>query len=443
MIEVKYGIPREGVLTSSERAQRIEESLKKHLIKNQNLEMQKVVEQGSDADFLIVYGQGPVTPGNLRENSEVQGDLNVYCRLNAVAAAAIYRRGLTTKIILTGGKTGGEDLDSEAGLMKDILVNEYSIPIEAIVVEDAAKNTLQNYANSLEMEGGIKSDSRVMHLAAPHHTARVHMMAKIFGLDGPTFSSEQVLRAEFDSAIRGDDYSAENNILGFDANQARIISQEMHILFNADDNPNFFQRAIAENRWTEGLILMPEYWIMQASAVKDPERFKIILENLQHFEEILPLQEIEEGVEIHPHPLGRKFNYQEEVLNPFLQRYDIDLSQIDLGDTAQLQNLMDRLRMIPRNLSPNVWQGKYGSEYALHGNPVEEWLPLIIPDIQILIDGLRQTSGKATLQRPELVRQLIIPADSWLAERGISLDQVNWNDPESLNLLKDNINKLI
>ena len=107
MIEPLYGLSSKEIVTSAERAQRIETVLKSQLTKQTNefVDPAPVVKEGSEADFLIVYGQGPVLPGNLREHDDTQGDVNVYCRLNAVAAAAMYREGLTTKVILTGGDT--------------------------------------------------------------------------------------------------------------------------------------------------------------------------------------------------------------------------------------------------------------------------------------------------------------------------------------------------
>ncbi|KKP69457.1 hypothetical protein A2X44_02895 [candidate division CPR3 bacterium GWF2_35_18] len=432
MIEPLYGLSSKEIVTSAERAQRIETVLKSQLTKQTNefVDPAPVVKEGSEADFLIVYGQGPVLPGNLREHDDTQGDVNVYCRLNAVAAAAMYREGLTTKVILTGGRTGRQELKSEGELMKNIMVHEYGIPEEAILVEDKAGNTLQNYANSLEMEGGIKEGSRIMHLAAPHHTGRVHMMAKMYDLDGPTFSSEQVLRQVFDTAIRGEDY--DTNFIGFDSNTARKITQNMHILFNADDNPNFFARATAENRWTEGLIQMPEYWIMQAAMINDEKRFIRILQTLKDIKMVLPECQ---------HPLGKDLNYQENVIGPFLQRCGIDLSAIDFNNPEAIHVLMQRMRDVKRDLSPQVWDSIYGSEYANYENP-EEWLPRIIADIDLVIAGIE---GKAKgIHRPNFLRELLVPAENWLSERGIELpDEDNINKIDELLILKRSIQEKI
>lgn len=414
-MEVKYGINTSERVTASERISRIETEFKSQLTRQENLPFAKKVERGTDADFLIVYGQGPVMKGNLRVGKETQGDVNVYCRLNAVAAAAMYREGMTTKIILTGGQTGGKELRSEGELMKDIMVNEYGIPEEVILVEDKAGNTLQNYANSLVMEGGIRDDSRVVHLAAPHHTGRVHMMAKMFGLDGSTFSSEQILRQVFDRAIRGEDYN--DNLIGFNSEDSRAMAQNMHILFNADDNPNFFARATAENRWTEGLIRMPEYWIMQAAMVTDQKRFFTILQNLNNIDRVLI-----EGV----HPLGVELNYRQKIMS-FCEQEGIDLSGIDFdtyanNDPQKLQQLMGKFRTVKRDLAPKTWDSIYGGEYWRYEKP-EEWLPRALNDIDFVVSGLE---GKTPANyRPQLLQGLFLPAKEWFHDKGIEIQDID------------------
>ena len=81
-------------------------------------------------DYLLVFGQGPVLDSETKQGPEpqtqnVKADSILWMKTIARAAGELKLAGGVKKIVFTGGKTGGDNLPSEAQLMKDILVNEY------------------------------------------------------------------------------------------------------------------------------------------------------------------------------------------------------------------------------------------------------------------------------------------------------------------------------
>lgn len=136
-------------------------------------------------------------------------------RQNALAAGLALYSGFTTRLIVSGGKTKPafvkellpnrrlDDWPSEAALMKDIITQNYGKLYfekykrhiaEAIVVEDAATNTLENFAFTLQQNQDLLLEGvRVGLLSAKHHLKRISILAKIFALQG---ASEFLLSAE-------------------------------------------------------------------------------------------------------------------------------------------------------------------------------------------------------------------------------------------------------
>jgi hypothetical protein len=94
-------------------------------------------------DYLIVCGQGPVLdedtlqkPDDKKE--QVRETAISWMKTIARATGELKLAGMVDKIVLTGGKTGGEKYTSEAELMKRILVEEYHISEQDIIIEDGA-----------------------------------------------------------------------------------------------------------------------------------------------------------------------------------------------------------------------------------------------------------------------------------------------------------------
>ena len=73
--------------------------------------MSHIINQRTQFDALIVFGYGRVQP----RSAPSSGKLNLYGRLNALAAGMIFQACEIRRIIPTGGRTGGDDRPSEAG----------------------------------------------------------------------------------------------------------------------------------------------------------------------------------------------------------------------------------------------------------------------------------------------------------------------------------------
>lgn len=138
---------------------------------------------------------------------------------NALAAGLALYVGLTDSLILSGGKTFPpfiqkylpqsrlEQWPSEAALMKDIIKRNFGKLYEeryhknieeAIQLEEASKNTLENFAYSINMAPQILSPhTKVGLLSAAHHMKRLTMLAEIFSIPHESdflLSSESLIK---------------------------------------------------------------------------------------------------------------------------------------------------------------------------------------------------------------------------------------------------------
>lgn len=219
------------------------------LLKSENNERTK---PGNELDYLIVFGQGPVLDESTKQKpltgqSEVKEAAIAWMKNSARAAGELYLEGATKKIILTGGKTGGDykgvgkhgqsdERMSEAELMKEILVNEYQIPESDIILEDTATNTLQNIPLSLnKIDSERLSDSakpRIGLLGADFHIPRIRILADLFGIsEHKSFSAEQIFRTiAYKLEEKGDVQSIQ---------EARNMHQQLDALLSMNDDLSF------------------------------------------------------------------------------------------------------------------------------------------------------------------------------------------------------------
>ena len=79
-------------------------------------------------------------------------------------------------VVVSGGQ-GGDEPDSEANVMKNILV-EKGVPEESILLEDSSFSTWENLSNSIELlaHEGYDVTQDILVVSNGFHLARVHML---------------------------------------------------------------------------------------------------------------------------------------------------------------------------------------------------------------------------------------------------------------------------
>ncbi len=272
--------------------------------------------------YLVVLGQGPVLNEETMEkpspgSKDIKETSISWMKTIARAAGELKLAGEIGKIILTGGKTGGEDyhgLDkkaenekrlSEAELMKKILIEEYGISEDDIIVEDKATNSLQNFAYSLNKIDSLEnpgSKANIGFLGADFHLARIRMLAKLFGLNNETaFSAEQVFKK---IAQDTEDLDLLNLInLRLNPNED-LSAPNSRINWNDIDNtprsamkaPSYFEKQKGmegkgisekmkdENWYTYGLLEKPTYWIGYIGFLDNNDRLMKLLKSINEIQ---------------------------------------------------------------------------------------------------------------------------------------------------------------
>lgn len=211
-------------------------------------------------------------------------------RQNALAAGFALYKGITPEVILSGGKTipswALEHLDpiliqdwpSEAELMKDIILlqygelyeKKYKRPIEdAIKVEDAATNTIENFSFSINKDPKlIMKGMKVGLVTANYHIKRVSLLANLFCIYGAQieqFSAQDILKQQ----LRSSDVEPEEEA-------AEDIS-------DIDGNPQIDMIMKVEKRWMRGLT-EPQYvtyWLGYLGDVNYPTVIQNALNRLR------------------------------------------------------------------------------------------------------------------------------------------------------------------
>lgn len=268
-------------------------------------------------DYLMVFGQGPVLDKETMDKpdpnkKEINNEAISWMKTIARAAGELKLAGATDKIILTGGKTGGENSKSEAELMKDILTNEYHIPEGDIILEDKATNTLTNFALTLNridsQVNKFDQQAKIGLLGADFHLARIDLLAKKFGIKAEqAFSAEQIFKLigqrtgdeqmvdlinkrlnpnedllPNDSRINWKDFQS----LPSEEKAKQPSRSTMKAKTYFEEQPGIEGKSkdilsmfAGENRWTAGLLDIPEYWIGYLGQIENNERLMSILKN--------------------------------------------------------------------------------------------------------------------------------------------------------------------
>jgi len=116
----------------------------------------------NDADYLILLGSG------------LNADNESFTMLRRVNRASLYlMNNPDCKVIVSGGITGKNTI-SEAGVMKRLLIERH-IEEDRIIVEDKAKNTIENVINSLNI---IDDNSKkIVVCSSDYHILRSKLIA--------------------------------------------------------------------------------------------------------------------------------------------------------------------------------------------------------------------------------------------------------------------------
>ncbi|MBA3723716.1 MAG: YdcF family protein [Candidatus Levybacteria bacterium] len=204
-----------------------------------------------------------------------------WCRQNALAAGLALYKGLTKKIILSGGRTIRSDVKkllpqerfenwpSEAELMADVIRSTYgdlylkkyghSID-EKICIEDSSNNTLENFACTVNKYPELlRDDVHVGFLAVEHHLDRVVMFGKLFSIKGSKLCAQQMLKT-MRTELQGNQ------------NQEYIEATDKFV----EDQTIVTQ----EKRWRRG-VMEPEYlayWLGYVAMVKHPRVLNNIMQ---------------------------------------------------------------------------------------------------------------------------------------------------------------------
>lgn len=196
-------------------------------------------------DTLLVLGYGPVRAG---------GRLNIYARLAALAAGTLLASGAAKRLLITGGRSGGAALPSEAALMAASLSRQFRTLQGQIVLEEEAADTLDNVvlsANLLDAEG--RAGERLGFLALRMHGPRVRYLAGLVGLKGSLIALERVVAAR-------------------SARHRRLLEE-------LSKTPGYAQLAASQVRAMRGLAELPEFWLPPLGRLVNPARLRHLREH--------------------------------------------------------------------------------------------------------------------------------------------------------------------
>lgn len=198
----------------------------------------------STLDTLVVFGYGPVAAG---------GKLTIYARLAALAAGTLLERGVAKRLLITGGRTGGDALPSEAALMASYLARCFRVVPGQVVLEERAADTLDNVvlsANLLDAErgGGGRADECLGFLALRMHGPRVRHLAELVGLTGEFTPLERVVAARSERHGR--------------------------LLEGLTKTPAYARLAASQVRAMRGLRGLPNFWLPPLVGLENPVRLR-------------------------------------------------------------------------------------------------------------------------------------------------------------------------
>lgn len=223
----------------------------KTLTPNQIEQIHQLTNNQDTFDAIIAFGYGPVRTGK-KPNSY---KLNVYGKINAIAAGILYQNLTIKKIIPTGGKTGGWQKPSEAELIARLIQSKFHTPKSAFILEEESMDTIFNLvyvANIIDQFS--QGYDNLLFVALGFHLPRIQEICSIVGLDGTFIAAEDVVK------LRSDRHE-------------RFLGQLL------SPNSSTYREIIAvQERGLRGVRELPEYWLPPMAELTNLDRIRRILE---------------------------------------------------------------------------------------------------------------------------------------------------------------------
>lgn len=284
--------------------------------KEANTETEQEKEKESYSNIVLVFGIKGEEIENYTEISEEQKEdfltnlkelkedekkrawvkqtgemMNIPAKMRAVAALEILKQGDVDELIISGGKTMGEDFPSEAELMRDYIaqklqselkrkVNKEKISrlealdrlkdkIKKIKLEDQATNSIENFANVINMiDSSDKKYENISLLSNNFHTERLKKIAEKFD-------------------IKGEESPANEELKERSKHYEKFLDKAC-----SSDNPEYKKILESEERWKRGIDDVPLYFLPQAAHVNKERLKKIYEKNREAIDESLSRKEL-------------------------------------------------------------------------------------------------------------------------------------------------------
>ena len=134
------------------------------------------MEKKSGFDAMLLLGV------ELGKDDQPTDELRARCG----AAAEAYRKGLSTKNVVCGGRLPGHT-DIEADVMAQLL-EENSVPADMIIKENQSQDTMENLRFAAQLLGGAKG-KRVLVVTSDYHIRRSVMTARRVGFRAQGFAA--------------------------------------------------------------------------------------------------------------------------------------------------------------------------------------------------------------------------------------------------------------
>jgi uncharacterized SAM-binding protein YcdF (DUF218 family) len=132
------------------------------------IEEQSTRDEAQPADIILVLGA-----------AEYRGRPSPVLKARLDHALELYRRGLASRILTTGG-AGGDPIFTEGGVGRDYLM-DHGVPPDAIVVETEAESTVESTAMACEIMQRMGLHSVIV-VSDGYHIYRVKKMLQFRGL---------------------------------------------------------------------------------------------------------------------------------------------------------------------------------------------------------------------------------------------------------------------
>ncbi len=159
------------------------------------LEQQLTKELPKHFDALLVLGRNWREYPSGKQSEEFKLHLSVESKMSTVAAGEMFKQGLVSKIIFSGGKTAGQAYPSEASAMAEYLKKKYpQVPEEAIVLEEVSIDTPENAERVAGLLAEHPELKTIALLTGGIHLARAQTLFKEFGIEAHPFPVEEQLR---------------------------------------------------------------------------------------------------------------------------------------------------------------------------------------------------------------------------------------------------------